>query len=100
LKRSHGDTRFGPYLPLIIEACAEEEFSYEYRHGVTSYGAFTYALASRLRRYERITFERLVSETREQLADLKYQQTPQILGPSELLTSLVPWLRDRAETGG
>ena len=34
----------GPYLPMIIEACREEEYSYEYRHGVTSYGAFTYSL--------------------------------------------------------
>jgi hypothetical protein len=35
--------RVGPYLPLIIEACQEKEFSYEYRDGATSYGAFTYA---------------------------------------------------------
>ena len=36
----------GPYLPLIIEACGEDEFSYEYRHGATSHGAFTFSLAT------------------------------------------------------
>ncbi|MEM7670274.1 MAG: caspase family protein, partial [Pseudomonadota bacterium] len=29
----------GPFLPLIVEACAEDQLSYEYRHGATSYGA-------------------------------------------------------------
>ena len=89
---------FGPYLPLIIEACAEEEYAYEYRHGVTSYGAFTFALASRLRRYQRITFERLVTETGEQLNELGYEQHPQILGPSEITEALVPWLRAQSQS--
>lgn len=92
MKKERPNERFGPYLPLILEACAEDEFSYEYRHGVSSYGAFTYALASRLRRYKRITFERLVNETAEQLAELGYDQRPQILGPSEITGALVPWL--------
>src|SRR5262249_26085584 len=35
----------GPYLPIIYEACKEQELAYEYRHGVTSYGAFTYSLS-------------------------------------------------------
>ncbi len=34
----------GPYLPMIYEACQANQFSYEYQHGVTSYGAFTYTL--------------------------------------------------------
>ena len=33
LKRADETMARGPYLPLIIEACGEEEFSYEYRHG-------------------------------------------------------------------
>ena len=41
--RRRGQAR-GPYLPLIIEACGEDEFSYEYRHGAASHGAFTYSL--------------------------------------------------------
>jgi hypothetical protein len=82
----------GPYLPLIIEACGEEEFSYEYRHGATSHGAFTYSLDSILRRKKKaITFEKLVAETRQQLADLQYAQEPRILGPRAVLRHKVPW---------
>ena len=36
----------GPYLPVVYEACREQELAYEYRHGVISHGAFTYALAA------------------------------------------------------
>jgi len=93
MKKKRAGNRFGPYLPLIIEACEENEYAYEYRHGVTSYGAFTYALVSRLRRYKRITFARLVGETGEQLAELGYEQSPKILGPSSVTGSLVPWIR-------
>jgi metacaspase-1 len=28
----------GPYLPVILEACQEQELAYEYRDGATSYG--------------------------------------------------------------
>jgi len=81
----------GPYLPLIIEACAEEQFSYEYRHGATSYGAFTFAFTKRLREKKRISFEHLVNGTRDELEDLGYEQTPQILGPKTILRAPVPW---------
>ena len=27
----------GPFMPVILHACQEQQFSYEYRHGVTSY---------------------------------------------------------------
>lgn len=83
----------GPYLPLIVEACAEDELSYEYRHGVTSYGAFTFALNSILRRRKRITFEDLVGEARKQLGELGYAQRPQVLGPSEVVKANVPWVK-------
>src|SRR4029079_5105286 len=39
----------GPYLPVILEACREEQLSYEYRDGAASYGAFTFSLAKELR---------------------------------------------------
>lgn len=92
LKKESPTLAKGPYLPLIIEACGEDEFSYEYRHGATSHGAFTYSLANILRRSTSITFEDLVVKTKEQLADLQYAQVPRILGPSELLTHKVPWV--------
>jgi hypothetical protein len=91
LKRKAGSPRVGPYLPLIIEACQEREFSYEYRHGVTSYGAFTYSLCLELRRRRRISFKRLVEVTTERLKRLGYAQRPQILGPSAIVNARVPW---------
>jgi metacaspase-1 len=91
LKRRAGSPRVGPYLPLIIEACQEKEFSYEYRDGATSYGAFTYALCRELRDRRRISFKRLVDVTAARLADLGYAQQPQILGPQAIVSTRVPW---------
>jgi len=86
----------GPYLPLILQACGEEQLSYEYRHGATSHGAFTFSLASILRREKAarrsITFEQLIARIREQLADLQYDQTPQIVGPTAIKRHKVPLL--------
>jgi hypothetical protein len=90
----------GPYLPLIIEACGENEFSYEYKHGTLSYGAFTYSLASILRRLghagRKVSFQDLRDLVAQQLADLGYQQRPQILGPHLVLTADVPWKAAKA----
>lgn len=90
-KRRKGSSRLGPYLPLIVEACQEREFSYEYRHGVTSYGAFTYSLALELRRRKRLSWKRLVDVTTTRLAEFGYQQQPQILGPRMVVNARVPW---------
>jgi len=89
----------GPYLPLIIEACGEEELSYEYRHGATSYGAFTFSLGQILRREKKISFEALVGKVSEQLKDLGYEQTPRILGPSDIVKQNVPFASGRSPTG-
>ncbi|WEK04084.1 MAG: caspase family protein [Candidatus Devosia phytovorans] len=80
-----------PYLPVIIEACGEDEFSYEYRHGATSHGAFTFSLDSILRRSKKISFEELIDAVRDQLQELGYAQRPTILGPEEILKYNVPW---------
>lgn len=85
----------GPFLPLIVEACGEEQLSYEYRHGATSYGAFTFCLASILRKSGGLSFDDLAKQTARQLADLGYLQTPQILGPTEIRQSKVPFLNAR-----
>lgn len=88
------DGPIGPYLPMIIESCREEEFAYEYRHGVTSYGAFTYSLASILRREARqadISFRELVDLAGQQISRLGYDQQPAILGPSAQLDAPIPW---------
>jgi hypothetical protein len=88
-----GTQPYGPYLPVILEACQEEQYAYEYRHGVTSHGAFTFALAATLRREKRISFNRLVTLVRGQLEFLGYDQKPQILGPGKILSRRVPWVR-------
>ena len=85
----------GPYLPILLQACQEHEYSYEYRHGVTAYGAFTYALSQILRRHRvlrrPLTFERLLVKTRLTLAQLHYAQTPAMVGPEALLKKPIPW---------
>lgn len=81
----------GPYLPLILEACQEEEFAYEYRHGVTSYGAFTYSLVHTLRTGRAKSFRTLVRAVRTQFRRLGYDQKPQVLGPREIVDGPIPW---------
>ena len=81
----------GPYLPLIIEACGEAQLSYEYRHGATSHGAFTFSLAALLRDKQKISFADLVALTGTRLKDLRYDQQPQILGPTAIVGAQVPW---------
>jgi hypothetical protein len=87
----------GPFLPIIYEACGEKEFAYEYRHGVTSYGAFTYALAANLRRHEAaghaVSFSKLLDETAKTLATHNYDQHPLLVGPRPLLKKPIPWQR-------
>jgi hypothetical protein len=91
LKKAQDPSALGPYLPVIIEACSEDEFSYEYRHGATSHGAFTFSLASILERSKAISFEDLVKATGKQLQELGYAQKPAILGPGSILKYNVPW---------
>ncbi len=85
----------GPYLPVIIEACQENQLSYEYRHGVQSFGAFTYSLAETLRasRSQRGNpdFVTLIKSVSARLKRLKYEQTPCLLGPKTILKMPIPW---------
>ena len=90
----------GPYLPIIVEACQEQELSYEYRDGATSYGAFTYSLAKELRRSRQAgrnpSFRTLVRLTADRLRALNYEQTPALVGPTRLLREPVPWVKPSA----
>jgi hypothetical protein len=85
----------GPYLPVVYEACGEREFAYEYRHGVISYGAFTYALAATLRREGQAghvpSYARLLDETAGVLTSLGYDQHPAAVGPQARLDKPPPW---------
>lgn len=95
----------GPYLPVIIEARQENQLSYEYRHGVQSFGTFTYSLAETLRASRNTrknpSVVELVAAVDTRLKRLKYEHTPSLLGPRQILKMPVPWSTQPApSTGG
>lgn len=77
----------GPYMPILLEACAENQSAYEYQHGSVSYGAFTYALCESLNRGRTpnkntapITFETLIEATKKRVKPVASgPQTPQLV---------------------
>lgn len=85
----------GPYLPILLEACQEQELSYEYRDGVTSYGAYTFCMAKVLREQrERGTnpsFQELSELVTAKLRRLKYNQTPNLVGAKTRVGAKIPW---------
>jgi hypothetical protein len=95
----------GPYTPIVLEACDESEFAYEYRHGAISYGAFTYSLCESVRNVLRrnderrklrqellaFTFEDLHKEVARRIKDVVAEpQTPQMVGPGVWRSKTVP----------
>lgn len=85
----------GPYLPILLEACQEQELSYEYRDGVTSYGAYTFCVAKVLReqraRGTNPSFKELSQLVTAKLRRLKYNQTPNLVGFSKRIAAKIPW---------
>ncbi len=81
----------GPYLPILYQACGEDQLASEYVHGVTAHGAFTYCLVQTLRQKKRISYQALRDETARRLKKLRYDQVPEVLGPKSLLRKAVPW---------
>jgi hypothetical protein len=74
----------GPYLPLLLEACAESESAMEYRHGTESHGAFTFNLVEEARRHKAASWEALMEGVQQRLHRLGYsQQHPAIVGPQD-----------------
>ena len=49
-KRREAYAHKGPYMPILLEACTENQSAYEYQHGAVSYGAFTYGLCEALKK--------------------------------------------------
>ena len=78
---------FGPYMPILLEACAESQSAYEYQHGSVAYGAFTYALCESLNRGRvldkkspAITFDKLIEATKKRVKPVASgPQTPQLV---------------------
>lgn len=109
-KRSYKRTtgafgHLGPYTPIVLEACDESQFAYEYRHGAVSYGAFTYSLCEAvrdvLRRNEErrrlrqdpivLTFEDLHRDVARRIRSIVAEpQTPQMVGPGAWKSKPVP----------
>lgn len=89
----------GAYLPILLEACQEQELAYEYRDGANAYGAFTFCLVKLLRETRRRggtpSFTSLIRQTADRLRDLGYRQTPNLVGPRPLLGRAIPWVRPR-----
>ncbi|HPA19129.1 MAG TPA: caspase family protein [Verrucomicrobiae bacterium] len=91
----------GPYWPLLLFACGEQELAGEYHHGPITYGAFTFALVKTLRDHGKanreISFGRLVEKTARLLRcpDLGFDQTPAAFGPASKLKAPVPWRSNR-----
>jgi hypothetical protein len=90
----------GPYMPVLLQACQANELSYEYRDGVTSYGAFTFALTTALKMARgsgaKITWKSLLARTAVVLKKHDYDQLPAIAGPSKVISKAIPWLPDGA----
>ena len=98
-KRRDAYDHKGPYMPILLEACAENQSAYEYQHGAVSYGAFTYGLCEALdigrssgdgkrkkggnkKALAPLTFERLIAEAvRRVQVVASGPQTPQLVCP-------------------
>ena len=84
-----------PYMPIILEACREAQYSYEYRDGAASYGAFTFALARSLRDTRALgrdpSFVDLTRLAAEKLKALRYNQDPCLVGPKSQIRAAIPW---------
>lgn len=92
---------YGPYLPILLEACQEQQLSYEYRDGVTSYGVYTYSMAATLRELrakgENPSFNTLNDLVTAKLMRMRYNQTPNLVGAKVRCNAPVPWGRSQGE---
>jgi hypothetical protein len=89
----------GPYVPMMLEACAEGQLAYEYRHGVTAFGAFTYSVCSvlqqiaREQKRPRLNYEDLVARVGERIATVVPEpQIPQLHCAAFRRKELIPGL--------
>ena len=81
-------------MPIILQACQEDEVAYEYRHGVTSFGAFTYALAQELRSdraRKGIDANDLLDGVGERVEAMGYEQQPNLVGPEVIRNQVMKW---------
>ena len=74
----------GPYMPVLLYACAEDQLAFEHRVGTMTHGAFSYALTEYLAHEtpQGLSFLTLAKHVTERLARLGYAQTPTLEGPT------------------
>lgn len=85
----------GPFLPVLLEACREQELAHELRIGPRSHGAFTWCLAETLREGNRsapLTWTSLVTEVGRRLEARGFAQRPLLVCPRALKHEPVTWL--------
>jgi len=86
----------GPFQPLVISACRENEKSAEYLHGSVSYGAFTFAFCKTIRKHRHqsaaLSYQEAIAEAAAALKGLGYLQNPVITGPTALKEAQIPFL--------
>jgi metacaspase-1 len=81
-----------PFMPLILQSCQENQYAYEYRHGVESHGAFTWCLSSLLRHHRPkggATIAQLVKTATIRLKELGYDQRPELRGPTDMKSAKI-----------
>jgi len=84
----------GPYLPVIVQACREDQVAYEHRHGATSYGAFTWSLAQELRSDDArrgLSMDSLHARIVKRIGDMGLEQSPELVGPADVRSRPVRW---------
>ena len=78
--------RRGPYMPVVLTACEEGGYAYEYHHGTIGYGVFTYALAKEFRKAQAaresdLSFTELGERMNATMKTLRYDQISDVKGP-------------------
>ncbi len=92
LRKEHGHC--GPYLPIVFEACREDQYSYEYADGSIKNGAFTYVLAwvyrSMRKQGKDPSYENLIHRVGAELKKVGFNQTPQLVCPQKMRAAKIP----------
>ena len=78
--------RRGPYMPVVLSACEEGAYAYEYHHLTIGYGVFTSALAKEFRKAQTaretdLSFTELSVRVNATMKTLRYDQTSNVKGP-------------------
>lgn len=84
----------GPFMPVLLEACREEELACEHREGAAAYGAFTWSLSQVLSQRRRPkSWGELRNGIERHLQKLRYAQHPALEGPAQVEARPVPWFQ-------